>query len=117
MNETLKTKENIRDYLLCRISDEEKLSEIEELMFSDDEFCAQVESTEDEIIDQYVLGELNAEDKKSADEFFFSNADRKWKLELTQQLRQKAIIEKVANNETSSVFETLKNLFRKPAYL
>lgn len=117
MNETLKTKENIRDYLLCRISDEEKLSEIEDLLFSDDEFCAQIESTEDEIIDQYVLGELNAEDKKSADEFFFSNADRKWKLELTQQLRQKAIIEKVAQNETSSVFETLKNLFRKPAFL
>lgn len=117
MNETLKTKENIRDYLLCRISDEEKLSEIEELLFSDDEFCAQVESTEDEIINQYVLDELNAEDKKSADEFFFTNADRKWKLELTQQLRQKAIIEKVAQNETSGVFDSLKNLFRKPAFL
>lgn len=117
MNETLKTKENIRDYLLCRISDEAKLSEIEELLFSDDEFCAQIESTEDEIINQYVLDELNADDKKSADEFFFSNADRKWKLELTQQLRQKAIVEKVEIKETSGSFDSLKNLFRKPAFL
>lgn len=117
MNETLKNKEIIRDYLLCRISDEEKLSEIEELLFSDDEFCAQVESTEDEIINQYVLDELNSEDKKSVDDFFFSNADRKWKLELTQQLRQKAIVEKVAQKETSGIFDSLKNMFRKPAFI
>lgn len=117
MNETLKNKENIRDYLLCRITDEEKLSAIEELLFSDDEFCAEVEECEDEIINQYVLDELNAEDKKSADEFFFSSNDRKWKLELTQQIRQKAIAEKVVQNETVSVFEKLKNLFRKPAFL
>ncbi|HMS41294.1 MAG TPA: CHAT domain-containing protein [Pyrinomonadaceae bacterium] len=117
MNEMLKNKEVIRDYLLCRISDEEKMSEIEELLFSDDEFCAQVESSEDEIINQYVLDELSAEDKKTADEFFFANNDRKWKLELTQQLRQKAIVETVKETKTSGFFETLKNLLRKPAFL
>ncbi len=117
MNETLKNKENIRDYLLCRISDEEKLSAIEELLFSDDEFCAEVEECEDEIINQYVLDELNAEDKKSADEFFFASNERKWKLELTQQLRQKAIAEKVNETEKVSVFDSIKNLFRKPAFL
>lgn len=44
MNETLKNKEIIRDYLLCRISDEEKLSEIEEFLFSDDEFRTELET-------------------------------------------------------------------------
>lgn len=117
MNDTLKNSETIREYLLCRITDDEKLSAIEELLFSDDDFCARVEAIEDEIINQYVLDLLNAEDKKSADEFFFTNKDRKWKLELTQQLRQKAIAEKVEQNETSGVFERLKNLFRKPAFL
>ena len=116
MNESLKTKETIRDYLLCRISDEEILEQIEESLFSDDEFYAEVEAFEDEIINEYVLDELSAEDKKSADKFFFQNADRKWKLELTQQLRQKAIAEKVEAKETLSVFETLKNLFRKPLF-
>ncbi len=117
MNETLKTKETIREYLLCRISDEEILGQIEDSLFSDDEFCARVEAVEDEIINEYVLEELNAEDKKSADEFFFSNADRRFKLELTQQLRQKAIVEKVEAKETSGFFETLKNLFKKPVFV
>ncbi len=116
MNDTLKNKETIRDYLLCRISDEEKLSEIEDLLFSDDEFCAEVEAAEDEIINDYVLDELSTEDKKSADEFFFSNAERKWKLELTQQLRQKAVSEKVETRETPPVFEKLKKLFKKPVF-
>ncbi|CAN5314038.1 hypothetical protein BH10ACI1_BH10ACI1_19630 [soil metagenome] len=116
MNGTLKNKEAIREYLLCRISDDKKLSEIEELLFSDDEFCAEVETVEDEIINEYVLEKLNSADRQAADEFFFANKERKWKLELTRRLRQKAFAETTETTETSSYFENLKNFFRKPAF-
>jgi CHAT domain-containing protein/cytochrome c-type biogenesis protein CcmH/NrfG/TPR repeat protein len=107
-------KETIKTYLLGRISDEETLAGIEEALFFDDDFAAQVELTEDEIIDDYVFGNLTAEDRDAAENFFFKNSERQFKLKLTQELENKAPI---AAAEKPHFFEALKVFFRQPAYV
>ena len=60
MSSSLKSEETVREYLLGRVSDETTLEGIEELLFTDEEFCSQVELMEDGIINDYVLGRLDA---------------------------------------------------------
>lgn len=107
-------KETIKAYLLGRISEEKTLAGIEEALFFDDEFAASVELAEDEIINDYVLGNLTDEDRESAENFFFKNSERQFKLKLTTELKNKAA---VAAAEKPAFFETLKAFFRQPAYV
>ena len=108
-------KETIKAYLLGKISDEEKLAAIEESLFSSDEFTAEVELAEDEIINDYVLGNLPAEDAKSAENFFFKTSERNFKLKLTRGLKAKA--GDVKQNEKAGFLESLKSFFRQPVYI
>lgn len=108
-------KETIKAYLLGKISEEKTLAGIEEALFFDDEFAAQVELSEDEIIDDYVFGNLTAEDRESAENFFFKNSGRQFKLKLAGKLKNKATV--TATAEKPGLFETLKVFFRQPAYV
>src|ERR1044072_7316354 len=83
-------KETIKSYLLGKISDEEKLAVIEESLFLNDEFASEVELAEDEIINDFVLGNLSAEDAASAENCFFKTSERQFKLKLTQELKARA---------------------------
>jgi CHAT domain-containing protein len=110
-------KETIRAYLLGNISDEETLAGIEESLFFNDEFATEIELAEDEIINDYVFGNLSAEDRKSAEKGFFTGAERQFKLKLTQELREKAKeAEQTEKVEKTVFFEILKSFFRQPAY-
>lgn len=111
-------KETIKAYLLGGISDEETLVGIEESLFLNDKFATEIELVEDEIIDDYVFGNLSAEDIKNAENYFFKTSERQFKLKLAQELKEKAKEAKQAGKiEKSNLFETLKNLFRQPAYV
>lgn len=118
MGETFKSEATIREYLLGRVSDETTLEGLEELLFTDEEFCSQVALAEDEIINDYVLGHLEETDAASFRASLADNPERRFKLELTQALREKALakVVKVAEDKPS-FFASLKAFFRQPKYV
>jgi tetratricopeptide (TPR) repeat protein len=117
MGKSLNSEETVREYLLGRVSDETTLEGIEELLFTDEEFCSQVELAEDGVINDYVLGLLDDADADSFRATLASNPERRFKLELTQALREKAL---ARNPQTAadkpSFFASLKAFFRQPMY-
>lgn len=118
MGESLKSEKTIREYLLGRVSDETTLEGLEELLFTDEEFCSQVALTEDGIINDYVFGHLDERDAASFKATLASNPERRFKLDLTQALREKALAKSVKVVEDKpSFFNSLKAFFRQPKYV
>jgi CHAT domain-containing protein len=112
-----KSEETIREYLLGRVSDETELEGLEDLLFTDEEFCSQVALVEDGLINDYVLGRLNQADAESFRTMLTDNPDRRFKLDLTQALREKALATNLKPAKVGSSFlASLTLLFRQPMY-
>jgi tetratricopeptide (TPR) repeat protein len=117
MGELSKDEGTIREYLLGRVSDEATLEGLEELLFTDEEFCSQVALAEDGIINDYVLGYLDEADADSFRATLADNSERRFKLQLTQELRKKALVHNVkAREDAPTFFASLKAFFRQPKY-
>jgi tetratricopeptide (TPR) repeat protein len=113
----LKSEETVREYLLGRVSDETTLEGIEELLFTNEEFCSQVALAEDEIINDYVRGRLNQADAESFRATIPADAERRFKLELAQGLRERALARNPQTTEVKpSFFAALQSFFRQPMY-
>jgi hypothetical protein len=68
-----------RRYLLNQLTDaEQKAVELE--LLSDDAFSEELEIVEDELIDEYLQGELSRKERKRFEEFFLTHETRKHKL-------------------------------------
>lgn len=107
----------VREYLLGRVSDETMLETIEEKFFADDEFCSQVALAEDELINDYVRGRLNAMDAGSFQSTLARDSERRVKLELTQALRERALArDQQLAAARPSFFSSLTAFFRQPKY-
>ncbi len=118
MGEALNNEKTIREYLLGRVADEPTLEGFEERLFTDEEFCSQVELAEDGLINDYVLGRLDDVDAASLQSTLASNPERRFKLRLTQALREKALAKSVEiGEEKPSFFASLQSLFRQPQYV
>lgn len=118
MGESLKNEKTIREYLLGRVSDETTLEGIEELLFTDEDFCSEVALTEDGIINDYVFGHLDEADAASFRATLAGDPERRFKLELTQALREKSLAKNVRVLEDKpSFFASLKAFFRQPKYV
>ena len=112
--ESLNNLETIREYLLGRISDEKTLEGIEELLFTDDDFCTKAEIVEDELINDYVFDNLQTNDKSGFEKTLENNSERRLKLQVTQQLKNKFAVKPV--EEKIPVFDSIKAFFRSPVY-
>ncbi len=108
--------ETIRDYLLRRISDEKLLVEIEDQLFTDDEFCDQVELVEDELINDYEFGKLNKEDASDFEKSLENNPERISKVEFADLLKEKAKTEKVVFEEKAILFDSIRAFLKQPMY-
>lgn len=122
MGESIRTEQTIREYLLGQISAEARLETLEELLFTDEDFCSQVAMVEDGIINDYVFGRLNDADAEAFRQTLPGNPDRSFKLELTQALREKALAAKLQPSLTEatdkpSFLNALKTFFRQPVYV
>lgn len=117
MGESLNSEKTVREYLLGRVSDETTLEGIEEMLFTDEEFCSQVALAEDGLINDYVFGRLDDEDAESFRATLPADPERRFKLELTQALRERALARnlKVAQDQPSFL-ASLKAFFRQPMY-
>ncbi len=114
MSDTQIKSETIREYLLGRISDEKRLEEIEDLLFSDDEFCDRVELAEDKLINEYVFGELNSKDHHDFEKTLKSNSERNLKVTLEGRLKEKAQAQAV--EEGTGFFDSVRAFFAQPLY-
>jgi CHAT domain-containing protein len=115
MAESLQSENAVREYLLGRVSDETTLEGIEELLFTDEEFCSEVALAEDGLINDYVLRRLDDAEAESFRATLAKNPERRFRLELTQALRAKALARKTAK-DTTPFFASLKAFFRQPMY-
>ncbi len=119
MGESVRTDKTIHEYLLGRVSDEATLEGIEELLFTDEDFCAQVALAEDGIINDYVLGNLNDADADSFRTSLAGNSERQFKLKLTQEIRKKALVVPLGKvvEEKPSFLASLAAWFHQPKYV
>lgn len=117
MNEFFKSEHTIREYLLGRVTDETTLERIEELLFTDEEFCSQVAVAEDGIVNDFVFGYLDEADAAGFQATLAADPERRFKLQLTQALREKALARNVKGLEVTPTFlASLKAFFRQPKY-
>jgi tetratricopeptide (TPR) repeat protein len=117
MGDSITTAETVREYLLGRVSDETTLEGVEELLFTNEEFCSQVALAEDEIINDYVRGRLSRADTESFRATLAADAERRFKLEMAQALRERALARDLKTTEAKpSFFGSLSLFFRQPMY-
>ena len=96
MGEPKITEGTVREYLLRRITDEATLEAVEELMFTDDQFCNQVALAADGLINDYVLGKLSAADSARFEETLTTDQEWRRQTSFTQEIRKRALAEDAA---------------------
>jgi CHAT domain-containing protein len=117
MGESLKSEKVVREYLLGRVSDETTLEGIEELLFTDREYFAQLELEEDDLVNDYVMGRLNDDDAESFRKTLAVNPQRRENLMLTQELKKRALARGPQPLEaTPSFFASLASWVQPPQY-
>lgn len=67
----------IKSYLLGEITDEEQLRQIEERVFTDEEYYKELLRVEAELVDQYADGELKAGEREKVETLFSSTRERR----------------------------------------
>jgi hypothetical protein len=79
--------DRIRRYLLGAIEGGER-RELDETILRDDEFFESVREIEDDLIDDYVSGDLAGPERQSFETHFLVTADRRHRTELARALRR-----------------------------
>ncbi len=88
MKDNFPTVETIRQYLLGRFDDQEKVeNHLSEQMLFDSELSEIVDSVEDEIIEDYLDDAVSPADREAIQEYFLRPAERREKLQLARLLR------------------------------
>lgn len=106
----------LRDYLLGRVTDEARLTEIEELMFTDEEFCSFAEIAEDALIDDHAFGSLASGDAADFEKTLITNVSRRQKVAFASALRLKAQVLPAKTMEKVSILRSISSFFRQPMY-
>ncbi len=114
MEKNFPAESTIRDYLLGRLDDqpgtEGKLSE---QILLDDDLAETVDAIADEIIEDYLDGALDADDKKAVEEYFLRPPERRKKLEFERFLRRKI----AGGQETGNVPSAMPVLKQKSTWV
>jgi anti-sigma-K factor RskA len=76
----------ITQYLLGELPEEQQV-EIEDRAFSDKDYLASITSAENDLIDEYVRGELSAADRQRFETHFLASAERRKRVEFATALR------------------------------
>src|SRR5215207_2018035 len=84
---------SLRKYLLGALEDDSVRSRIEEKLMVDEEFAAQIEAAEDELIEEFLDGEMDAADSRRFNTFFLAPPERRRQLRLTRGLRRFSRVE------------------------
>ena len=77
----------VRRYLLRQLSAEEQ-ENVEYRLLSDDDFSEELEIVEDELIDEYLAGELSRTERKQFEDAFLASPERRQKLKTAQAVNR-----------------------------
>jgi CHAT domain-containing protein/TolA-binding protein len=77
----------VRRYLLQQLSATEQQS-LELRLLTDEQFAEELEFVENELIDEYLAGELSADERARFEEFFLAYPERKRKLQTSQAMKR-----------------------------
>ncbi len=78
----------LRQYLLGYLEDEVSLGRIETRLMTDDQFADEVGLAESQLIENYLDGDLNDQDRTRFDRHFLASPQRRSELRLTRDLRK-----------------------------
>ncbi|MGE5735180.1 MAG: hypothetical protein ACM34E_08840 [Acidobacteriota bacterium] len=88
MKNTVTDRNLVRQYLLGRLDEQKELEDnLSERILFDDEMIETVDSVEDEIIEEYLDGLLDASDRNAVHQYFLQAPERKQKLRFATLLR------------------------------
>src|SRR6185503_21346599 len=109
--------ETLRLYLLCRLSDDERL-QLDQRLLIDDEMAERVQLAESELMDEYASGGLDSVEREFFEKRFLTTAARREKLRLSSALHEYAgsqtpavPVPRIVHPEKSSWREGLAGLF------
>jgi len=78
----------LRQYLLGALDDDTVRDRLEERLMVDEDFAVRVGVAEDELIEEFLDGEMSAEESALFSRFFLAPPERKRQLRLTRDLRR-----------------------------
>jgi len=77
----------LKRFLLAELSQDEQ-SEVEERLFSDPEYFSQFRAAEDDLIDEYLYGDLDENERERFERYFLITPERRDSLRVARALRQ-----------------------------
>ena len=83
--------QRLRSYLLGELAQEE-MRELEERLLREEEFASQVLLIEDELIEEYSLGELTDKERQQFKQYFLTTPRRRRKLMMVEGLKERAFV-------------------------
>ena len=101
-------------YLLGQLSEEQQ-AQVEDRAFADADYLSALEAAEADLIDEYVRGELPAEDRGRFERQFLPSATRRSKVEFARELARASSelqLERIAVSKPASRWEGLARVFR-----
>jgi CHAT domain-containing protein/tetratricopeptide (TPR) repeat protein len=105
----------VKRYLLQQLSDPEQ-QEIELQLLSDEDFSAELDAAEDELIDEYLANELSPDDRQSFEQNFLTTPERNSKLTSAQTMKR--YFDKMGPDPfpQRGWFESLRKWLMKPIF-
>jgi len=97
MNLSHDEERRIRSYLLGELAQEDA-RQLDDRLLRDDRLAEQVGLVEDELIEDYVHGDLSAHERERLEKLFFTTPRRRRRLEIVRGLRERALV--VVNAES-----------------
>lgn len=104
---------SIRKYLLNQLSSSKQQS-IELELLSDEAFAEELETVEDELIDEYLKGELSRKERVSFENYFLAHETRQRKLWAAEALKRH--FDKISPSPTPSKLGFFGSFFLSPSF-
>ncbi len=117
MSETVENKDTAIRYLFDELSETER-DKFEELLFSDENFSLFVENVENDLIDEYIRGELEFDEKRKFEKKYLTSESRHERVAIARTLNGKVFENKatvvVSDGEQRGFGAFIADIFRRP---
>ena len=114
MKNTKENKEKIIQYLYGGLSETVR-NEFEDLLFSDEDFSLFVEDVENDLIDEYIRGELEFDEKRRFETKYLNSESRQNRVDSARTLHAEVFNKEntsvVSQGESSGIWTAISNLF------
>lgn len=115
MDQKAKTEELMTQYLLGRLSEEER-AQVEQEFFANNEYFEELLSVEDALIDRYLLGDLSSDDREAFEGFLRSSPHQWQELGLARDLID-TVSKKSSSKKKGALLPDLNSQTRPPLSL